>query len=359
MKNEILVKDDLMIPTGKLNVPQLFSNKKMVDAMIDAISIKAREHTPDLSTDSSRKAIASNAYKVAQSKTFLDGLGKNIVAARKAEIKETDTLRKMIRDSLDSLRDEVRAPLTEWENAEKERIAREKAEAEFLSDWDDALAEDDLFNRKREIELKEAELKRQEEERKAKEEAERLELERKEREERIAKEAAEAAEKRAKAAEIEALWRSRLAQLPDVSWDGHTAFDEFTDEVIITYEDIISMSNAEFENVVSFRESQVELRKEKEAQIAEQMKKEEQERIAKAAKEKAEREAAQKEAERIAMEKAEKEAAERKARHHKHRKRIQKEAFESLVVNGIEEGCAQMVVELLDSGAIDHLTINY
>lgn len=363
METEIIVKTDLMIPAEKINILQLFSDKNLIESMIIAVSKKAREHNPDLSSESSRKAIASNAYLVSRTKTFLEKPAKDLSSkkkeALKKEIETIDGCRKLWCESLDSLRDEVRKPLTDWENSENERIEREKAEAEFLSDWDDAIHENDLFDRQREIERKESELRRQEEERKAKEEAERFERERKEREERIAKEAAEAAEKRAKAAEIEALWRSRLAQLPEASWNGHTAFDEFTDEVIITYEDLISMSDVEFEKVVSFRESQVEIRKEKEAQIAEQRKKEEQERIAKAAKEKAEREAAQKEAERIAMEKAAKEADERKARHHKHRKRIQKEAFESLVVNGIEEGCAQMVVELLDSGAIDHLTINY
>lgn len=359
MENEVVVKNDLMIPTERINVPDLFSNKKMVESLISAIGGKAREHTPDLSTDASRKAIASNAYRVAQSKTFLDGLGKDFVAARKAEIKNTDSLRKMIRDGLDALRDEVRKPLTDYENAEKERIEREKEFAAFLNDWDDAIAEDDLFNRQREIERKEAELLKQEEERKAQEEVDRIAKEQKEREERIAKEAAEEAEKRAKAAEIETLRMSRLAQLPGTHWDGSEALCQFTNEIVITYKDIISLTDIEFEKVVAFRESQVELRNEREAEISEQRAKEEKEKAVREGEERAKKEAERKEQERIAKERELKEIADRKARHHAHVKRIKKEATQSLVDHGITESAATGLVDMIDKEMIKHISIIY
>jgi hypothetical protein len=77
---------------------------------------------PDISTVGGRKEIASMAYKVATSKTFLDNLGKDFVASRKAEIKEIDDRRKEWRDYMDAKKNDVRAPLTEWETREAKRV---------------------------------------------------------------------------------------------------------------------------------------------------------------------------------------------------------------------------------------------
>lgn len=76
----------------------------------------------DLSTATARAAIAAVAYKVARTKTALDELGKEYVADLKKRTKEVDAERKTIRDRLDVLRDTVRKPLTDWENAENTRI---------------------------------------------------------------------------------------------------------------------------------------------------------------------------------------------------------------------------------------------
>ena len=85
-----------------------------LDSVIAAIEEKARQHVPDLSTAKSRKAIASIASQVARSKTWLDGMGKDLTADLKKQVGAVGAERKQMRDRLDTLKIEVRAPLTEW-----------------------------------------------------------------------------------------------------------------------------------------------------------------------------------------------------------------------------------------------------
>ena len=81
---------------------------------------------PDVTTKKGRDAIASMAHKVARSKTYIDNAGKDLVAELKALPKQIDESRRVVRERLDALKDEVRRPLTEWE-AEQERIKAEEA----------------------------------------------------------------------------------------------------------------------------------------------------------------------------------------------------------------------------------------
>lgn len=94
-----------------------------VEAIISKLEADVRSVKTDMSTDAGRKEIASLAYKVARSKTALDEMGKDLVAGIKAQSAKIDAERRVIRDRLDALKDEVRKPLTDWENADKERIA--------------------------------------------------------------------------------------------------------------------------------------------------------------------------------------------------------------------------------------------
>jgi colicin import membrane protein len=77
----------------------------------------------DISTEIGRAAIASLAYKVARSKTALDEQGKKLVINIKAQVSVTDKERGKVWDELDALQKEVRKPLTDWENVEKDRVA--------------------------------------------------------------------------------------------------------------------------------------------------------------------------------------------------------------------------------------------
>lgn len=175
----------------------------------DALSI-----APDLSTDKGRKAIASNAYRVAQTKTYLDNLGKEITDKLKELPKLVDANRKYARETLDALKDEVRKPLTDWET-EQARIEAEKKAAEEVAKLREeierchelGLLMNAEFDRKRAEEL--AEAKRQQEER-DRQIAEAAAQAAREAAEREAKEKAEAIERQARE-ERERAERERIA----------------------------------------------------------------------------------------------------------------------------------------------------
>ncbi|ELY1969540.1 hypothetical protein SL040_000766 [Aeromonas salmonicida] len=100
----------------------LFTEGDGIDAMLADIRKQAASLVPDVTTAKGRKEIASVAYAVAKTKTYLDGLGKELTAQYKAIPARIDANRKVIRDTLDALKDEVRAPLTQYEEAETARV---------------------------------------------------------------------------------------------------------------------------------------------------------------------------------------------------------------------------------------------
>lgn len=118
-----------LVVIEKNNAMAVFTNNDQLDPLIEAIEKEARSLVPDVTTKKGRDAIASMAHKVARSKTYIDNAGKDLVAELKALPKQIDESRRIARERLDALKDEVRRPLTEWE-AEQERIAAEKAAEE-------------------------------------------------------------------------------------------------------------------------------------------------------------------------------------------------------------------------------------
>ncbi|WP_445441415.1 hypothetical protein [Citrobacter freundii] len=147
-----------LVVIEKSNAMAVFTNNEQLDPIIEKIEKEARSLVPDVSTKKGRDAIASMAHKVARSKTYIDNAGKDLVAELKALPKQIDESRRIVRERLDALKDEVRRPLTEWES-EQERIkaeeaARVKAEEDrkqFESDHEIAL----LMNEKHDREAKE------------------------------------------------------------------------------------------------------------------------------------------------------------------------------------------------------------
>lgn len=103
-----------------------------VDDILAKIAREVRSQSTDISTKAGREAVASLAYKVARSKTALDKMGKDLGESHYKSWKAITSERARIEKELDALKDEVRKPLTDWENAEKDRIAgHEKAIADI------------------------------------------------------------------------------------------------------------------------------------------------------------------------------------------------------------------------------------
>ncbi|WP_109028319.1 hypothetical protein [Klebsiella pneumoniae] len=132
-----------LVVIEKKNAMAVFTNNDQLDPLIEAIEKEARSLVPDVTTKKGRDAIASMAHKVARSKTYIDNAGKDLVAELKALPKQIDESRRVVRERLDALKDEVRRPLTEWE-AEQERI---KAEEAMLALHVEALAMNEDFDR--------------------------------------------------------------------------------------------------------------------------------------------------------------------------------------------------------------------
>ncbi len=178
-------------------IAELFTVDGGFHPLLDKLAVDVKSFVPDVSSNKGRNEIRSLAAKVARTKTYLDGEGKELVARYKELPKKIDEERKYLRDFLDKLKDEVRLPLTQYEEAE----AKKEAEIKLLADWEEALREDALFNRERDLRLKEEALAKEaqlkaEADAKAKREAELVE--------QAKREAEAAAAKRVRDAELAA-----------------------------------------------------------------------------------------------------------------------------------------------------------
>ena len=104
-----------------------------VEALLRRIEGEVRAFKGDISTAVGRDAIRSLAYRIARSKTALDKAGAELTEDWRARTNAVNADRRTIRERLDALADDARRPLTEWENAERERVARhERALAEMV-----------------------------------------------------------------------------------------------------------------------------------------------------------------------------------------------------------------------------------
>lgn len=84
---------------------------------------RAKAATLDKSIPEDREEMRSLAFKLGKAKNRLDDAGKDLVAEDTARIKRINAERGIVWDRVEVLQKEVRQPLTDWENAEKDRVA--------------------------------------------------------------------------------------------------------------------------------------------------------------------------------------------------------------------------------------------
>lgn len=338
---------------------QVFSAPQGLDPYLAQIKQEIDTFVPDVSTKKGRDAIASIARKVARSKTALDNIGKELVAELKDVPKKIDAERKRMRDLLDQWKDDVRRPLTEWEQAEEARIQNHRdgldwinrrpanmeaqpaseiasaiADLEALAindSWEEyeseahrakAVALEALnaaLTKRQAYEAEQAELARLR--------AEAAAREQKEREERIAREAAERAKQEAEA-------KAKAEQAAAIKRE------------------------TEAKAAVERRELELKLAAEK----AEREKLEAEQRAAQAARDAEARVAAAAEAERqrIAKEQATALAEQQKREaDKKHRAAINRQALRDFIAGGLSEECAKVAVTLIAQGKVSNVSIHY
>ncbi|MCL8627873.1 cell envelope biogenesis protein TolA [Proteus mirabilis] len=298
----------------------LFTAPEKVNQMLEHIKSLAEEERKELDSDFSvaknRKAFASLAYKVAQTKTYIDKEGKAVVDKLKKLPKKVDASRKIFRDELDALSTDIRKPLTEWEAQEKAREEAEALKKQIEVDHEEALQMNELFDlRKAEEERKriarEEEMKRQAAEQ-ARLEAERKaqqEIEAASRREREAKEAAESAEREKQ----EAIQRAEQAAKEAKEKAERDAKE--------------AQERAEREKQLAIEAVRKKVQEAEQARLAEEERKRQEE----------------------AKRQADKE----------HRRKYNQETLQALVSHGFDEKLATEFIKLVASNKIPHVTMNY
>jgi hypothetical protein len=91
---------------------------------IDLVKAEIEGEVPDLTTRKGRERIASLAAKVSKSKTAVEKPGRDYLRRLKEMPKVVEAELREFVTKMDTLRDETRRPLTEWEAAEDARIDR-------------------------------------------------------------------------------------------------------------------------------------------------------------------------------------------------------------------------------------------
>ena len=97
-------------------------DRERFNQFYEAVKAETDKLVPDLTTEKGRAAIASMAFKVVKTKTAIDNAGKLLKEEAQATVTKVDAARREIRLKLEALSEEVRAPLTEWEENEKARL---------------------------------------------------------------------------------------------------------------------------------------------------------------------------------------------------------------------------------------------
>jgi len=316
-----------LVVIEKANALTVFKSADQIEEILHRVEREVMSFVPDVSTVKGRKEIASLAYRVSQTKSYLDGLGKDLVAELKEVPKLIDANRKTVRDRLDALRDKARQPVTDWEaeqeriKAEEEaRISAEKLATQIESDHEIALLLNDKFDRDAAEAKAEAERQRaahEEEIRRQAAEQARIEAEQAAQRER------DAAAKRE--ADLQAAKEKAEA-------DAKTAQERAEREA---------------------REAQE--RAERQAQEAS----EKAEREKQAAIEAEQRKAREAEAARLAEEKRIADEAAARAADVAHRKAVNKKALTDLVAVGLTEEQARTVITAVAKGEVTAIRITY
>ncbi len=115
-----------LITLDQIKKDVLFSKAGEIDKALAIVRTELDKFKPDITTKEGREMIASMAYRVSRSKTFLGAVFIEYVAEARKKIKEANSIWKPAEEKLDKWRDETRKPLADFEAAET--IAKVEAE---------------------------------------------------------------------------------------------------------------------------------------------------------------------------------------------------------------------------------------
>lgn len=122
-----------IIALERTSIAEFLTDEGKRSEFFERVKRETDKLEPDLTTDKGRKAIASMAHKVAKTKVAIDTEGKALTETARKQIDAINGARKIVRDELDELKEQVRKPLTEWEAAEALREEKALEQINFLS----------------------------------------------------------------------------------------------------------------------------------------------------------------------------------------------------------------------------------
>lgn len=85
-----------------------------------------KENPASVETEAERAAVRSLAHKITRTKTAVDGMGAELAEKMRKTVAAIDANRRKFKGELDEMRDAYRKPLTEYEEAEKQREQERK-----------------------------------------------------------------------------------------------------------------------------------------------------------------------------------------------------------------------------------------
>jgi|13_taG_2_1085334.scaffolds.fasta_scaffold15521_2 hypothetical protein len=336
-----------------------------LDPFIENIRKVAKEFEADVTTEKGRKAYKSLAYKISQAKTKVEEIRKSENEEHQAAITANNKKGKKAVADLQAIQDEVKKPVTEWENRIAEHQASianiEKLAAVAAYEWESMPVDQmqklvtDISNEKREwhefsfkaenvkkqtIESIEATIAKRKKHDDDKAELLRLqkaeeERKQKERDEAIAREAEERAKKEAEERELKLKQEKERIENEKLEAEAKAKRAE-TARIAAEAQAKEDAKVAEANRIAA--EKQAEINKQeaiKEAARAERL------RVEKEAKAKAD------------------ELAKRKA-DEEHKKKIILEAENALVhIEGFSQRLSSSVIRAIIEGKIPHVTFNY
>ncbi len=145
----------MLINPEQISPVDIFVDGKYTE-ILEFIKEKSVIENPGTKTKKDRDLIKSTAAKIASSKVFIEKAGKKLADDERKKIEDKLTSinlsRNFIKDSLVYLKDEIREPLTKWENEKKAVEAAEKLRLEIISDHSEALEHNAFLRDKAKIE---------------------------------------------------------------------------------------------------------------------------------------------------------------------------------------------------------------
>jgi len=113
---------DELIVVERADALKAFNDDKAFEELFLAIKGKADEFEADITNAKGRKELKSFCFKIRKTKARIDEVRTDITEEMRKTISEINARGKVMVERLESLHDDCRKPLTDWEEAEKIRV---------------------------------------------------------------------------------------------------------------------------------------------------------------------------------------------------------------------------------------------